>query len=109
MYEEMSPSGPSWKLKHLVSSSHITSLKGYISGHAASSSHAWRSVTTTRGLDGSQGGEYGRQSWRAWAGQKIRGKGKGNDSVGNTEVINVFPGWAARRYAPGMSTEGTFD
>lgn len=66
-------------------------------------------TSTPRGLEGSSGGEYKRQSWRAWAGKKIRGKVKGNDSVGNTEVINVFPGWAARRYAPGISTEGSFN
>ncbi|PPQ69597.1 hypothetical protein CVT26_001585 [Gymnopilus dilepis] len=56
-----------------------------------------------------------RQSWRAWAGQKIRahaakrgygvgGSGNKNGGAGpassNTEVVNVFPGWAVRRYRP---------
>ncbi|KAF8813021.1 hypothetical protein BYT27DRAFT_7181978 [Phlegmacium glaucopus] len=112
MSEDMSPSGSSWNLRHLVSAgSHLTSLKGYIAGHADPSPtrHAWRSTTTAsstpRGLEGSPGGEHERQSWRAWASQKIRGKRKGNDGVGNTEIINVFPGWAARRYAQGTNAE----
>jgi hypothetical protein len=55
--------------------------------------------------------EHERKSWRAWAGhwQKIRGKQRGNDGVGNTEVINVFLSWAARCYSQGTSTEGGFN
>lgn len=108
MPEDMFPSGSSWNLKHLVStSSRLTSLKGYIASHTPSppSRRAWSG--TPRGLEGSSGGEHERKSWRAWAGQKIRGKQRANDGVGNTEVINVFPGWAARRYAQ-ESTEGGF-
>lgn len=112
MSDDMSPSGSSWNLKLVSASSRLTSLKGYIAGHTPSPNHAWRSAATAtstpRGLEESPGGEYERQSWRAWAGQKIRGKGKGNDGVGNNEVINVFPGWAARRYGSGTSMEGGF-
>jgi hypothetical protein len=60
------------------------------------------------GLQGGPGSEHERQSWRAWAGQKIRGKRRGSNGVGNTEIIHVFPGWAAKRYAQGTSTEGSF-
>ncbi|KAF8884046.1 hypothetical protein CPB84DRAFT_1789448 [Gymnopilus junonius] len=48
--------------------------------------------------------ESPRQSWRAWAGQKIRAGaakrrgGHGSAGNGTTEVVNVFPGWAVRRY-----------
>ena len=109
MPEDMLPSGSSWKLKHLVSaSSRLNSLKGYVASRTPSppSSNTW---STPRGLEGSSGGEHERRSWRAWAGQKIRGKQRRNDSTGNTEVVNVFPGWAARRYAQGTSTEGDFN
>ena len=110
MSDDMSPSGSSWNLKHLVSaSSRLTSLKGYVVSRTPSPStgHIWSG--TPRGLARSSGGEHERKSWRAWAGQKIRGKQRGNDGVGNTEIINVFPGWAARRYAQGTSTEGGFN
>ena len=110
MSEDMLHSGSSWNSKHLVSaSSRLTSLKGYVASHTPSppTRHTWSGKA--RGLEGSQGGEHERKGWRAWAGQKIRGKQKANDSVGNTEVINVFPGWAARRYAQGTSTEGSFN
>jgi hypothetical protein len=102
MPEDMYPSGSSWNLKHLVSSS--SRLTGYVASHTRNTCSG-----TPRGLGGSPGGEHERKSWRAWAGQKIRGKQRGNDGVGNTEVINVFPGWAARRYAQGTSTEGGFN
>jgi hypothetical protein len=110
MSEDMYPSGSSWSLKHLVSaSSRLTSLKAYVTSYTPSppTRHAWSG--TPRGLEGSPGGKHERKTWRAWAGQKIRGKQRGNDGVGNTEVINVFPGWAARRYAQGTSTEGGFN
>lgn len=108
MSKDMYPSGSSWNLKHLVSSSRLTSLKGYVASHTPSPPTRHTSSGTPRGLGGSSGGEHERKSWRAWAGQKIRGKQRRNDAVGNTEVINVFPGWAARRYAQGTSTEGGF-
>ena len=111
MSEDMLPSGSSWNSKHLVSaSSRLTSLKGYVVSHTPSppTRHNW-SGTTRSLVGGSPGGEHEKKSWRAWAGQKIRGKQKVNDDVGNTEVINVFPGWAARRYAQATSTEGGFN
>ena len=107
MSKDMLPSGSSWNLKPLVAaSSRLTSLKGYVASHTPSPPTRHTCSGTPRDLGGSPGGEQERKSWRAWAGQKIRGKQRGNDSVGNTEVINVFPGWAARRYAQGTSTEG---
>lgn len=113
MSEDMLHSGSSWNSKHLVSAtSRLTSLKGYVVSHTPSppTRHNWSGGTArSLGLGGSPGGEHERKSWRAWAGQKIRGKQKGNDDVGNSEVINVFPGWAARRYAQGSSTEGVFN
>ena len=96
--------------KHWVSgSSRLTSLKGYVASHTPSPPTRHTCSGTARGLGGSPGGEHERKSWRAWAGQKFRGKQRGNDDVGVTEVINVFPGWAARRYAQGTGTEGIFN
>lgn len=89
--------------------SRLTSLKGYVASHTPSppTRHTW--IGTARGLAGSPGIEHERKSWRAWAGQKIRGKQGENNGVGDDAVINVFPGWAARRYAQGTSTEGGFN
>lgn len=37
--------------------------------------------------------------WKAWAGQKIKLRRGGEEIANvNTEVVNLFPGWAARRY-----------
>ncbi|KAF5348779.1 hypothetical protein D9756_009747 [Leucocoprinus leucothites] len=41
--------------------------------------------------------EERRQSWRTWATQKIRGITKPGSSA--NEVLTLFPGWVARRYA----------
>lgn len=110
MSEDMFPSGSSRNSKHLVSAgSRLTSLKGYVASHTPSppTRHNWGGMS--RGLGESSGGEHERRTWRAWASQKIRGKQKANDDVGNTEVVNVFPGWAARRYAQGTGAEGGFN
>ena len=114
MSEDMIPSGSTWNSKHLVSAtSRLTSLKGFVASHTPSppTRYNWSGGGggTARGLGGSSEGEHEKKGWRAWAGQKIRGKKvKGDDDVGNTEVINVFPGWAARRYAQGSTSEGSF-
>ena len=114
MSEDMIPSGSTWNSKHLVSAtSRLTSLKGFVASHTPSppTRYNWSGSGggTARGLGGSSEGEHEKKGWRAWAGQKIRGKKvKGDDDVGNTEVINVFPGWAARRYAQGSTSEGSF-
>ncbi|KIM44765.1 hypothetical protein M413DRAFT_442723 [Hebeloma cylindrosporum] len=49
-----------------------------------------------------------RQSWRTWAGQKIRVRRSGKQVPGreNTELVNMFPGWAARRYAQEITAQG---
>lgn len=100
MSEDMSSSGSSWNLRHLLSASSrlISNKGGYPDPRSTTTS-------TSRGLEGTPAGEYEKKSWRAWA-EKIRGKRKGSDGVGNVQVINVFPGWATRRYARGTNTEG---
>jgi len=47
-----------------------------------------------------------RQSWRSWATQKLRGKRVQDDSV--DEVLTLFPGWAARRYAVNEGLSPTY-
>ncbi|KAI5121638.1 hypothetical protein M0805_001166 [Coniferiporia weirii] len=39
-----------------------------------------------------------KQSWRQWAGDKIRRHGTGSGSSSAVEKVSLFPGWAARAY-----------
>ncbi|KAF9448927.1 hypothetical protein P691DRAFT_791824 [Macrolepiota fuliginosa MF-IS2] len=67
------PSSPSWR--YLASTSakfSFSSVKGFLGHSTGLASHA---------------------TWRTWATQKIRGKGRTNN-----ETLTLFPGWAARRY-----------
>ncbi|PPQ85263.1 hypothetical protein CVT25_010036 [Psilocybe cyanescens] len=74
----------------------ISSFKGYISSHESGSS--LKLGRTTPNATNAPRDE--RQSWRAWAGQKIRVRRKGMyDATESNELVNIFPGWAARRYA----------
>ncbi|KAH9479808.1 Phosphatidate phosphatase APP1 [Psilocybe cubensis] len=75
----------------------ISSFKGYLSGREPGA--GWRSGRTTPNASQAPRDEP-RQSWRAWAGQKIRVRRRGQyDATESNELINIFPGWAARRYA----------
>jgi len=47
-----------------------------------------------------------RQSWRVWATRKLRGKKVQDNSV--AEVLTLFPGWAARRYAVNEGLSPTY-
>lgn len=42
--------------------------------------------------------EERKQSWKEWAGDKIRKRGTGSGSKDAVERISLFPGWAHRRY-----------
>ena len=82
----------SWR--YLTSArSHVSNMKGYLSGRESPS------MSRTPRAQGGQQGDVP-QSWRAWAGQKIRVRKRGTYGLGNvnTEVVNLFPGWAVRRY-----------
>jgi hypothetical protein len=46
-----------------------------------------------------------KRSWKDWVGQRT-GSGKSQATPVKTDVINLFPGWAARRYAEGGGLEG---
>lgn len=37
-----------------------------------------------------------KQTWREWAGDKIRGKANNAGEI--TERVSLFPGWASRSY-----------
>jgi hypothetical protein len=108
MSEDMSSS---WRYINSAKS-HISSLKGYVGGHESTSS--WRS--SRQHIDVHESHPHpgeSTQSWRAWAGQKIRVRKKGVYPAGssNTEMVNVFPGWATRRYSAGAPTgalDGSF-
>ena len=72
-----------------------------------SSTGGWRSLASStiksyvsRSAGGARGGEEGRQGWRQWAGDKLRGRAGGAQALPPTEVLHLFPSWAARRYAP---------
>ncbi|TFK39506.1 hypothetical protein BDQ12DRAFT_712190 [Crucibulum laeve] len=89
MSEDMSTS---WKYIQSASS-RLSSFKGYLREH--------RTPLPSPGARAApqQGTAEERQSWRQWAGQKIRlRRGSGDEEDRNTEVVNLFPGWAARRY-----------
>ncbi len=85
----------SWKY---LSSSRFSSFKTYISTSRSGS---------PRLVIGS-GDE--RQSWKAWAGQKIRdrrGAAGRLDSSVDAEIVDMFPSWAARRYVKDAGSQGT--
>jgi hypothetical protein len=80
-------------------SSTRTRLKTYI---AKAEPHARRLLEPRGQVDEGKG-------WRAWVKEKRKGGfGLSNDidSTG-VEVVNIFPGWAARRYAREGETKGT--
>ncbi|KAF9525117.1 hypothetical protein CPB83DRAFT_885775 [Crepidotus variabilis] len=88
----MSNEMPSSSWRYLSSAgSRLSSFKGYISGREPGGM-----PRSPRGTPGAVGEE--RQGWRAWAGQKIRGRGRNGNDPAKEEFINLFPGWAARRY-----------
>ncbi len=70
-------------------SSKLSSVKGYL-GHSVPLARVANAVVGTTPEQ--------RQTWRAWASQKIRGKGKTAREIPNKEILTLFPGWAARRY-----------
>ncbi|KAJ3560136.1 hypothetical protein NP233_g11030 [Leucocoprinus birnbaumii] len=96
---DMPPSSSSWR--HISSaSSKLSSLKGLIN-HSVSSTNVGASISRAANAVGATNER--RQTWRAWATQKIRGRNTpGNPS---DEILTLFPGWAARRYA--VNGEGT--
>ncbi|GLB43214.1 putative the pyruvate dehydrogenase complex catalyzes the overall conversion of pyruvate to acetyl-CoA and CO(2) [Lyophyllum shimeji] len=64
------------------------------------------------GLGQTEVQEGGNQSWRAWAGQKIRLRRGIRDGMANLEeTLNLFPGWAVRRCRKAGSGEheGAFE
>ena len=72
-----------------------------------SSPGGWRSLASStiksyvsRSAGGAQGAGENRQGWRQWAGDKLRGRTGGAQAPPPTEVLHLFPSWAARRYAP---------
>lgn len=89
---DMPPSSSSWR--HFSSAStRFSSLKGLVN-HSATSVNVGGSLSRAANAVGAT--DEKRQSWRAWATQKIRGSPQGDS---NNEILTLFPGWAARRYA----------
>lgn len=81
------------------------------------SSLSWDYVNIARAKISSKAGntdgqEGGRKGWRAWAGQKLRLMKGPDDGVNrlSNETLNLFPGWAVRRYRKTSSgdVQGTF-
>jgi len=53
-------------------------------------------------------GSATRQSWRQWAGEKLRRNGQAQGNNANVvERVSLFPGWAARRLHKPSPSEGT--
>jgi hypothetical protein len=74
----------------------ISSLKGFL--HSTPSSNTANSLTRATNAVGAT--DERRQSWRAWAAQKIRSRMKSPQRNSNNEILTLFPGWAARKYPP---------
>ncbi|KAF5316695.1 hypothetical protein D9619_006504 [Psilocybe cf. subviscida] len=74
----------------------ISSFRGYLSSLDSRVSSPRPSGSHVSGPSSSH---QDRQSWRAWAGEKIKARRKG--VFENTEIVNVFPGWASRRFTVG--------
>ncbi|KAF8074537.1 hypothetical protein FPV67DRAFT_1559305 [Lyophyllum atratum] len=91
MSEEM----PSWRYLSSASS-RISSFREYLRGSQAKNPRNSRATP----LRTAEAQEDERQSWRAWAGQRIRLRRGASDVTGSsaTETINLFPGWAVRRH-----------
>lgn len=94
----MSEGMSSWRS---LASSAGTRVKGYIN-----SEPGVKGTYTIRGLL-QPAPQEDRQNWREWAGQKVfpRRRGNGEGSLPSTEIVSLFPGWAARRYAADTGTE----
>ncbi|KAI0695337.1 hypothetical protein C8T65DRAFT_665431 [Cerioporus squamosus] len=96
MSEEMAPS---WRS---LASAASRSIKGYISQRELKQGYP-----ASRGqpqLAAEQNSE--RQSWRQWAGQKLR-RGSQSEYDTSGDRLSLFPGWATRRYRePPRGPEG---
>ncbi|KAJ7772699.1 hypothetical protein DFH07DRAFT_913580 [Mycena maculata] len=81
-----------WKPSTVSSSSRLSSVKSYISQRDFK--NLPNSLQRGVSVDGTK------QSWKAWAGQKISEgmRGAAGGSAQGTERIALFPGWAARRW-----------
>lgn len=79
------------------SSSRLATLKGLV---PPTQRDVMRSFFDRRvsaeGMNGNV--EERKQSWREWAGDKIRKRATGSGSKDAVERISLFPGWASRRY-----------
>ena len=95
----MSEGMSSWRS---LASSAGTRVKGYINSEPGA-----KGTYTVRGLL-QTGPQEDRQNWREWAGQKyrLRRKGNGEAALPSTEIVSLFPGWSARRYAVDTGAEG---
>lgn len=78
---------------------HISSFKGYISSLDSRLASPRTSGSNAGGPSSSQ---PERQTWRAWAGEKIKARRK--EAFENTEIVNIFPGWASRRFTTGRQS-----
>ncbi|KAH0582395.1 hypothetical protein H2248_010339 [Termitomyces sp. 'cryptogamus'] len=86
----------------------------YISSASSrASSLSWDYINITRAKVSSKAGNAstdgpeGLKGWRAWAGQKLRLR-KGQEDQGiklSNETLNLFPGWAVRRYRKPSSAD----
>ncbi|KAG5642163.1 hypothetical protein DXG03_003547 [Asterophora parasitica] len=82
-------------------SSRISSFKDYL--HQPHSRGIGTRSTTPRAE------EDQRRTWREWAGDKIKLTRGISDGPGGTETVNLFPGWAARRYRKIGSLDEAFE
>lgn len=98
-------SGDTQNWRPLISSAtnKLNSFKGYLASKDPRPLTPTPSLAPNRGGDDSSNpgaglGPATRQTWRQWAGDKLRRNGQSpGDNANVVEKVILFPGWAARR------------
>ncbi|KAG6826961.1 hypothetical protein H0H92_013735 [Tricholoma furcatifolium] len=90
---------------------YISSASSRVSSLGKDYLNAARSKAQARLASPGLGPDEGRKSWRAWAGQKLKIRRSQSDTNKSNETLNLFPGWAVRRYRkPGAGeVQGAFE
>lgn len=81
----------------IPSSSRLASFKDFVNRSDYRTLFDGRKVLQP-GDPGYVEGNSSKQSWREWAGDKLRRKGSLNSTATSVEKLSLFPGWATRKY-----------
>ncbi len=95
---------PGWR-NALPSSSRLASFKGFVNKSDYRTLFEGRKALQPNDPGYAESSST-KQSWREWAGDKLRRRGSYNSNVTSVEKLSLFPGWATRKYDT-EKTEGT--